>query len=534
LATSSAAGLIIFAWHSQATLNQVQVNGPIYRDIVQGKNLLADILPPPAYLVESYLLAFQMLGTQDPALEKRLAERSRQLAAAFEARHAYWGNALPNGPVKTLLTERAYPPGREFLAALTGEFLPAITAGDREKATRIATTVLTRHYDAHRAAIDELVALANAQQATHEKEAAATVDQSKSTVQMVAVVAFVLLAVLSFVVARSILTPLQQLHAEIGDLAGGNGDLTKRLPVGGRDELSAFCREFNHFLDTLHRTISSVVASTGTVADTTRRLSESVERIAAEARAQAGQAVHAAAAVEEMSVTSTDIAKQTAHVGATAEATAATSEQGHGIVTEAVTGISKLADMVQGSSAQIQTLGRRSDEIGEIAKVIQDIADQTNLLALNAAIEAARAGDQGRGFAVVADEVRKLAERTTKATDEIANTIRIIQSDTSQAVEAMQAGSQAAGESVTMAGQAGHCLEQVVTSVQQVSALVQQIAASVHEQSTTTPQLAANVQSVATSSQRMERSIEEVRHATETLARQAEGLKKAVGCFRLA
>lgn len=526
--------MIIFAWHSQATLNQVQVNGPIYRDIVQGKNLLADILPPPAYLVESYLLAFQMLGTQDPALEKRLAERSRQLAAAFEARHAYWGNALPNGPVKTLLTERAYPPGREFLAALTGEFLPAITAGDREKATRIATTVLTRHYDAHRAAIDELVALANAQQATHEKEAAATVDQSKSTVQMVAVVAFVLLAVLSFVVARSILTPLQQLHAEIGDLAGGNGDLTKRLPVGGRDELSAFCREFNHFLDTLHRTISSVVASTGTVADTTRRLSESVERIAAEARAQAGQAVHAAAAVEEMSVTSTDIAKQTAHVGATAEATAATSEQGHGIVTEAVTGISKLADMVQGSSAQIQTLGRRSDEIGEIAKVIQDIADQTNLLALNAANEAARAGDQGRGFAVVADEVRKLAERTTKATDEIANTIRIIQSDTSQAVEAMQAGSQAAGESVTMAGQAGHCLEQVVTSVQQVSALVQQIAASVHEQSTTTPQLAANVQSVATSSQRMERSIEEVRHATETLARQAEGLKKAVGCFRLA
>lgn len=126
-------GLMVYAWHAQATVQKVRINGPVYQEIIQGKDLLADILPPPEYLVESYLLAFQMIGVQDRTHLLSLVERGRKLAEEFEARYAYWAKALPDGQAKTLLTERAYAPGRAFLTVFTNELVPALMAATGRK-----------------------------------------------------------------------------------------------------------------------------------------------------------------------------------------------------------------------------------------------------------------------------------------------------------------------------------------------------------------------------------------------------------------
>jgi methyl-accepting chemotaxis protein len=220
-------------------------------------------------------------------------------------------------------------------------------------------------------------------------------------------------------------------------------------------------------------------------------------------------------------------------VASTAQDANRAAGQGHEVVASSVTGMTRLAETVRAFAERIQSLGQRSGQIGEIVRVIEDIADQTNLLALNAAIEAARAGEQGRGFAVVADEVRKLAERTTKATKEIADTIRTIQGDTDDAVQSMETGTREAQEGVALANQAGERLNEIVGAVQAVTGMTQQIAAAIEQQSTATEQIAGNIESVASVSKHNEGGLAQVTQATGELARLAAELQSVVGGFRL-
>ncbi len=192
-----------------------------------------------------------------------------------------------------------------------------------------------------------------------------------------------------------------------------------------------------------------------------------------------------------------------------------------------------IASDVSKSSQAVTSLGKKGEQIGQIIEVINDIAEQTNLLALNAAIEAARAGEHGRGFAVVADEVRKLAERTTTATEEVARSIKEIQSETDGAVRTIEAGSQRVAKGVELANSAGEALSQIVATSQTVAGMVQSIAAAAEQQSAASEQISRSIEQINAVTLESTQGATQAAQAASQLSQQAETLQALVGRFKV-
>ncbi len=258
--------------------------------------------------------------------------------------------------------------------------------------------------------------------------------------------------------------------------------------------------------------------------------SEQMSRGAGDQSQQMGQI---STAVEEMSAT---IVESSRNAGDASDASRSASENatnGGEIVNETIQGMQRITDVVRESAESIGKLASSADQIGEIISVIDDIADQTNLLALNAAIEAARAGEQGRGFAVVADEVRKLAERTGKATGEITDMIKGIQTETKDAVHSMETGITEVDQGRDLADKAGGSLNEIVTMSQRVMDMVTQIATAAEEQSAAAEQISRSVESVASITKETATGAEQSAAAAEELNRQAEGMQSMVAQFKV-
>ena len=418
---------------------------------------------------------------------------------------------------------------------LTQGFKPALALSSAGKYAELAEHILTVVNPATkkmRDDVDALIRLQDDQARTEHKGAVARYRVGMGATIACMVVGLLVGLLLSAVTIRTIASSARALMEASERLA--DGDMAARANLATKDEFGRIAGCFDRMAESFSAVIARLRESAEQVATAASEMFATAQQMATGAEQAASQSASMATAGEEMSATSIEISQNCVMAAEGAQQATETAQTGAAVVAHTVEMMSRIAERVKTSAKTVESLGTRGVQIGEIIGTIEDIADQTNLLALNAAIEAARAGEQGRGFAVVADEVRALAERTTKATREIAEMIKAIQQETRTAVAAMEEGVRDVEDGTAEASRSGESLQEILERINDVTLQVNQIATAAEEQTATTGEISGTMLQITDVIGETARGAQESTEAASRLNRLAEDLQRLVRQFRAA
>ncbi|UDI92014.1 methyl-accepting chemotaxis protein [Pseudomonas sp. IAC-BECa141] len=336
-----------------------------------------------------------------------------------------------------------------------------------------------------------------------------------------------------WLVGHGIARPLKQMVTMLDDIAQGEGDLTRRLSSDRNDELGSIAKGFNTFLAKLQAMITQVVTSVQSVSDSSEHTADIAIRTNIGVQKQMAEIDQVATAVQEMTATAQDVARNATQAAQAASHADQAAAQGMQIVRDTSNSIGVLAVEIGKAVDVVQTLAKDSENINAILIAIRGIAEQTNLLALNAAIEAARAGEQGRGFAVVADEVRNLAQKTQQATEEIQSMIQQLQQGTRDVVRVMEDSQNRTDESVQHAAKAAEALETITQAVSVINDMNTQIASAAEEQSAVADDINRNVINIGQVANEVAGGADESSSASADLTKLAEQQRRLINQFKV-
>ncbi|HEU5349406.1 MAG TPA: methyl-accepting chemotaxis protein [Ktedonobacterales bacterium] len=314
--------------------------------------------------------------------------------------------------------------------------------------------------------------------------------------------------------------------------AVGDGDLRVQAEVTP-DTLGVLADSFNYMIEELAKVVGRVQATAVQVTTATRRLLDRSAEVSQASEAQAEQITRTSEAVARLADFVQLSANNALQAADAARGALKSSQAGQDAVVQTIDGMARIRDNVQETAKKIKRLGERSQEVGEIVRLIEDIADQTNLLALNAAIQSAMAGEHGRGFAVVAEEIRELAVRVTEATKKIANIVKAIQGDTYDAVVAMEDSTQQVVKGSQLADEAGHSLQSIYSAVENQAQMIQGIAHAATERKQTAEAVAYAMNQIADITRQTSAATMDAANNMSYLAELAEQLRGSVATFRL-
>jgi methyl-accepting chemotaxis protein len=389
---------------------------------------------------------------------------------------------------------------KQFLSTLQqcdglhGQVLALRQAGKDDEA-RAKAIAQVPYIDAMFASLEKAVASANAASDMSAVRATTTYHSALLLVTVFLALAVVVGILFTIMVSNAIVQPLNRLVESFTRAA--DGDLTQELLVESKDEVGEVSNAFNQFMSKLRDTLQTVASAIERLSVATAQMNDSATHAAANAHSQSGKTSQIAAASEEMTSTICEISHNTESAVCASRQSAEAAEQGGAIMNSTSGTMERIAETTNSVSEKIASLAQRSDEIGKVINVIQEISEQTNLLALNAAIESARAGEHGRGFAVVAGEVRRLAERTKGATAEIADTIRSIQEETRATLNVMQSSNSSVASGIEETNRASNALGSIIEFSKQVEQQIQLIATAASEQSAASAEIAQSATTIS-------------------------------------
>lgn len=523
----------VFAFVAWRTLDQVRVKGPIYDEIILGNELIADILPPPQFIIEPYLLTLQLVDETDPTEIMNLVERGNELRIKYESRQEFWKRTL-TGAMGDLMAVTSYRAAMEFFRLRDDQFIPAIRAGDRV-AARAVLALMRQRYEAHRFAIVEVVKQAEGQNAANEGKAVTLVTDQLRTLSLLALgIVFVVVVMAWF--ARRAATTLSDRVGLVSDVADSiaKGDLTTTVPTSDDDdETGRLLIAINGMTQSLRTLVTRVKQASVELMSTATEFAATSRQQEATVQGFGASTNEIAAAVKEIAATSQELLATMEGLNAVSGQTADLAEAGQSGLSHLDDTMEKLAQAANAMAARLAAIREEAAEITGVVTTISKVADQTNLLSINAAIEAEKAGEQGLGFLVLAREIRRLADQTAVATLDIEQMVKQMQTAVSAGVMEIDRFSEQVRSGVGTVDRVSGQFGQIISQVKTLSERFDTVNHGMRSQSQGARQIGEAMGQMADGARQTSVSLREFNAATESLRDAVTVLKQEIAKFNL-
>jgi len=533
---SIAAKLQLMSWFASLLLAGLALLGYHALDYVgdaahrmgQGKDIVADILPPPLFLVEAQLMAEQLYHDKD---KEPKYVRLKELKIEYDTRNRYWESALGiPAPLKQAILGTQREQADQWWKELEESYIPAIKEGD-VRTMDLAMDRLDQQYERHHVALDETVKISNQYANETLANLNQTVDSTTWYLVGLALLGAIAFVIMAYVIIHQIRYSLDQAEKVTGAIAAG--DLTVVIPDAGDDEIGQLLRKLAQMRKNLHNLISDMHNGVFQLNRYSADLLEAAAQESIIANNGYEAACSMAATIEQFSVSLEQVNGNALEAKQIAFESGQRAESSTKVISSTAKEMQKISAIVVNAADYIRNLEAISSEITSIVDVIHGVAEQTNLLALNAAIEAARAGEYGRGFAVVADEVRTLAERTSTSSGEIKLMVEKIRQASKAAVQAMESGVTGVESGVALSSQAGQSVNEILDAQYRVTLSVDGISGALGQQSAATRDMAGRVEQISQNANSLAKTVEKTKQSAEQLAQQAASLDKLAARFKL-